>query len=67
MFQPDTVVGHQALYANPGGLISDALSAAQDNMKDYAGKWDDVFKIGKDSSNDALGKVQDKVVGSGGK
>ena len=67
VFQPDTVVGHQALYANPGGLISDALSAAQDNMKDYAGKWDDVFKIGKDSSNDALGKVQDKVVGSGGK
>jgi hypothetical protein len=66
VFQPDTVVGPQALYANPGGLISDSLSAAQDNMKDYAGKWEDVFKIGKDSSNDAFGKAQKKIVGGAG-
>jgi hypothetical protein len=67
LFQPDTVVGPQALYANPGGLISDAVSAFKDNAADYAGKWDEVAQTFKDSTKDALGKAQGKVMGSGGK
>jgi len=45
IFQKDTVSGPQMIFANPGGLLSDALSAYQDNIGDYSGRLDQVKEI----------------------
>lgn len=63
-FQPDTVVGPHALYANPGGVISDAVSAFDTIGKDYEGRWNEVADNVKESTKDVAGRAQKKIMGS---